>query len=397
MSATLAVAAGLIVLVPQEASAGIEPVPETSVFLNRGEGEGAGIDRPVLEGIKDAAQRQGVSFDEALRGHIARAAAAPPAPGSQPDGPVDTPDVMVDDLTAGEIEDIRAMAASEGKPLEAAIGRYGWQDRFEAVAAQLEAAYPDTFAGAVKAEGGAWFAFKGPAPAEALALADDLPAPVEVVSNRRFSEADLVVAQEQAHAQVMGRSDVASATSAYDLKAAEVRVDVELADAPAGATARRAAVRSLVPSLESPGTEVPVVVRVSEKPVYEQQDNYTRGGGYLSYGCTSGFNLKYLTSNTKRLGTAGHCTVEPSQTYSNHPRQPGSTRVDAIWTHQGASGDLGYTSIGAMQSSRTFYQDYNNVRYADDRAGMPAVGTLICKFGRTSGKSCSTGTSPSAR
>lgn len=282
------------------------------------------------------------------------------------------------------------MAKGEGIPLAKAIEQVGWQDRFTEVAAKLEASYPDQFSGAVKSENGAWFAFKGAAPVEALALAGGLPVPVEVVSNRGFSEADLAEAQEQAHAQALSRSDVSNAITAYDVQAGEVVVDVELHNAPAGKAARAAVAQELTPSLQGSARGIPVRVQVSDDASYDKQDGYTRGGGALSIGCTAGFNLKYITSATKRIGTAGHCTTVSAQTYSNHAAQGGSTTVKTVWSHQGASGDLGYVTTGAMASSRTFYQDYNNARYADDRAAMPAVGTSVCKFGRTSGKTCST-------
>jgi hypothetical protein len=63
-------------------------------------------------------------------------------------------------------------------------------------------------------------------------------------------------------------------------------------------------------------------------PVSVPQDGYIRGGGCLT-GCTAGFNLKYATTSTKRIGTAGHCgTTEFSA-------DGGSTSVMEIWSHQG--------------------------------------------------------------
>lgn len=381
--------AGSLVLAPQATATEPGPVTGKSVLLNTE--PNAGIDRPVLDGIKQAAVDQGVSLEESLNSYIKQAeSSAAPSPETQPDGPADTPDVMVDDLTAGELEDIQAMAASEGVPLAEAIEQHGWQDQFTEVAEQLELSYPEEFSGAVKSGDGAWFAFKGDAPSEAVELADGLPAPVEVVSDRGFSEADLAAAQRQAHAEVLAQRDVKNAVSAYDVKAGEVKVEVDLRQTPTGRAARSAAVRALTSSLRGVTGGIPVTVRVTDNASYEKQDDYIRGGGYLSIGCTSGFNLKQISGDTKRLGTAGHCTTVDSQTYSNHPTHGGSTGVSTVWSHQGSSGDLGYTSKGNKASTRTFYQNYNNSRYADDRASMPAVGTSICKFGRTSGKTCST-------
>uniref|UniRef100_UPI0031DDBED4 S1 family peptidase n=1 Tax=Streptomyces hawaiiensis TaxID=67305 RepID=UPI0031DDBED4 len=379
---------GSLVLVPQAIAAESVAVPERSVFLNSE--SGTGIDRPVLDGIKETAEDQGISLDKALDSYLAKAAsAAEPTPESQPDGPVDTPDVMVDDLTAGELEDIQAMAAEDQIPLTAAIDQHGWQDRFTEIAEKLETSFPDEFAGAEKSADGAWFAFKGEAPAEALKLADGLPAAAEVVSNRGFSEAELAAAQESAHADALTQRDVDQAISYYDVKAGEVTVQIQLDPAAPKTAARSAALRERVASTADTD-KIRVTVKVVDNASYEKQDGYIRGGGYLSVGCTSGFNLKAISSSTKRLGTAGHCTEVASQTYSNHSTHGGSTGVNTVWSHQGGNGDLGYTSKGNKASTRTFYQKTNNARYADDRGAMPAVGTSICKFGRTSGKTCST-------
>ncbi|MDX3387305.1 S1 family peptidase [Streptomyces niveiscabiei] len=326
---------------------------ERSVFLNS-EG-GTGVDRPVLDSIKRTSEVQGISLAEALDSYVAQAAsAARPTAESQPDGPVDTPDVMVDDLTAGQLEDIRTMASDEGIPLADAIEQYGWQDKFSDIA-------------------------------------ESLPAPVELVTNRGFSEADLADAQQVAHANALAQNDVADAISFYDVQEGEVKVQIELNSPAAKATSRLMGVQEAVRQDASDNAGVRVSVEVVKDASLDQQDAYIRGGGYLSVGCTAGFNLKEISGDTKRLGTAGHCTTGGgSQTYSNHSTHGGSTSVSNVWTHQGSSGDLGYTSRGNKTSTRTFYQSTNSTRYADDRGTMPAVGTSICKFGRTSGKTCST-------
>jgi hypothetical protein len=380
--------AGSLVLVPQAVAAESGPAAQRSVFLNPE--SGTGIDRPVLDGIKKTAEEQGISLEKAVDAYVAQAgSAAEPTPESQPDGPVDTPDVMVDDLTAGELEDIQAMAAEDQVPFTEAIDRHGWQDRFSEIAERLETSFPDEFSGAAKTADGAWFAFKGEAPAQALELAGSLPATAEVVSNRGFSEAELAAAQENAHADALTQRDVENAISYYDVKAGEVTVQVELDPAATKTAARSAAARERISSAVDAGN-IRVTVKVVDNASYEKQDGYIRGGGYLSVGCTSGFNLKQISGSTKRLGTAGHCTEVASQTYSNHSTHGGSTGVSTVWSHQGSNGDLGYTTKGNKASTRTFYQKTNSARYADDRGAMPAVGTSICKFGRTSGKTCST-------
>ncbi|MDX3134739.1 S1 family peptidase [Streptomyces europaeiscabiei] len=380
--------AGSLALVPQAVAAEPGPVAERSVFLNP-EGDG-GVERPVLDSIKQTAEEQGISLGEALDFYVSKAGAeAEPTPEDQPDGPVDTPDVTVDDLTAGELEDILAMATDEGIPFTEAIDQYGWQDQFTEVVNELETSFPDEFSGGVKSGDDAWFAFKGEAPAEAVELVGSLPVPVEVVSNRGFSEGELAAAQDAAHAQVLAQSGVRDAVSFYDVKEGEVRVQAELDSSSTKGAARSAAARKSISSTVDVG-DIPVTVQVVNDASYEKQDGKIRGGGYLSIGCTAGFNLKQISGNTKRLGTAGHCTTVATQKYSNHSTHGGSTTVSTKWSHQGDGGDLGYTSKGDKASTRTFYHNVNKSRYADKRGSMPAVGTSICKFGRTSGKTCST-------
>lgn len=360
-----------------------------SILLN--EGDQPGIERPVLDGIKQSAAEKGIPLEEAVATYISEAAAKLPAnPESQPDGPVDTPDITIDDLTAGELEDLQAMAESDGITLEESIDRNGWQDSFIEVSGELEATFPGEFSGAVKAEDGssAWFAFKGDIPAEAIELAQSLPVPVEVVGNRGFSEAELADAKETAHQAVIAREDVVDATTAYDIQAGEINVQAQILQPLKSDKVRAAVAQSVTSALDVPGGGFTVTVNVVRENISDAQDQYVRGGGSLSVGCTSGFNLKQISGSTKRLGTAGHCTRGSSQTYSNHSVAGGSTSVSTVWSHEGSWGDIGYTTTGSKSGTRTFYQDRNSTRYADDRGSMPAVGTSICKFGMTSGKSC---------
>lgn len=367
------------------------PVPET-VLVN----SGASPEHPIIDEISRTAVSNGVPLEEALADYIAVAAeSSPPTAESQPDGPVDTADVTIDGMTAGELEDLQTVAADEGISLTEAIDQHGWQGDYTEVAEGLEASYPDGFSGAAKEGGTVWFGFKGEIPSEAIDLASSLPVPVEIVGNRGFSEAELAAAADESHSTLLAQSGVDTAITAYDVRSGTIEAWVK--PLPASEFSARSSVATAVtPELaarveDALGTDrFPINIVISDQVGIEQQDGYIRGGGLLSVGCTTGFNLKYLTSDTKRSGTAGHCTKVSSQTYSNHSTAGGSTTVAKIWSHQGSWGDIGYNSTGSKAATRTFYHDTNATRYADARGAMPSTGTSICHYGRTSGKSCGT-------
>ncbi|WLQ43276.1 S1 family peptidase [Streptomyces laculatispora] len=379
---------GLLLAAPSASSAsGPEAPAEVSVFLNS-EKHNVDFSSPTLDRIKKSAKADGSSLQVAVDNYLANPSTASRLTiADEPDGPVSTPNSSIDLLTAGELEDIEAMAAEDGLSLEEGINRYAWQAEFVAVADELEALYPDTFSGAEKLDTSAWFAFKGAAPAKALELASSLPVPVEVVSNRQYSEAELARVMEIIAREWEKKNGVRSFSTAYEIRSGGITVDVEYDDA---ATASRLSAGEADGTPETAGDpRFPVTVNVSAGSGLIQQDNYIRGGGGLS-GCTAGFNLKYISTDTKRLGTAGHCTTGTTSKYSNHSSAGGSTTVDVVWSSQGSWGDLGYTNHGTKTPTRTFYHDWNKTRYADNRSTMPTVGTSVCHFGTTSGKRCST-------
>ncbi|MFD9948887.1 hypothetical protein ACFWYW_22880 [Nonomuraea sp. NPDC059023] len=336
-------------------------------------------DRPTLAGIKQQAAQRGISLEQAVAEYIATTARTQrSAWANQPDGPVSIPDVMIDDMHAAEVEDLARIAASEGIGLAAAIDAIAWQDEFEKVAAELETALPGEFAGAVKNDDSAWFAFKGDVPAKAIELAKTLPVRVELAGGRGFSETELAAASDATHRAVLANPVVADASTSYDVRTGAIQVEAQT-KTPANAQ-DLAPARALAAGMR---VEVTIVGKASEP-----EDQYIRGGGTLGT-CTSGFNLKYITSNTKRHGTAGHCgRSTATRTYSNHSGDGGSTSVKRVWWHVGGWGDLAYYTTGSKSPTRTFYYDWNKKRYADNRSGMPSVGTRICHFGKNSGASC---------
>jgi hypothetical protein len=179
---------------------------------------------------------------------------------------------------------------------------------------------------------------------------------------------------------------VADATSTYESQTNTIEVTAELRTTPADPAAAAAELARK----QTPPAGVQVHVTIDTQETAVPQDKYIRGGGLLS-NCTAGFNLKYRDSDTKRLGTAGHCLRLQSgdkSVYSNHSNAGGSTTVTEVWGHEGSGGDLGYYTTGDKTPTRTYYHNWNKTRYVDSRSSMPSVGTKICLFGKTSGASC---------
>ncbi|MFI7703211.1 S1 family peptidase [Nonomuraea sp. NPDC049480] len=347
------------------------------------------IDRPTLDGIKRAASNQRSTLEAAVDAYVAEiAATSPTAWANQPDGRASIPDVMIDDLSAVELDDLAALAQDTGTSFAETIDRHGWTSAYRKVAAELEAVFPQEFSGAVRSEDGssAWFGFKNAIPAQAVALVKTLPAAVQLVGGRGFSEAELAAAKDIAHDAAMADPAVAGASSYYEIQTGVIHVSAQLREAEMS-SAEQNAVRDRLSSVQTLSSGIKVEVEVSSKPATVSQDDYIRGGGYLT-GCTAGFNLKYATTSTKRIGTAGHCGSTEFSTYSNHSADGGSTTVMEIWSHQGKWGDIGYYEHGGMTPTRTFYYDFSKKRYADARSGMPAVGDSVCKFGKISGRVC---------
>ncbi|MBB6351405.1 hypothetical protein ACWGH8_31830 [Nonomuraea muscovyensis] len=380
VSAAITLTVSLVALAPWPASA--DPAASASITLAADAQPKP--DRPTLEAIKQQAAQRGIPFEQAVADHLSTTAAAQrTAAANQPDGPVDVPDVMIDDMHAAEIEDLRRIAAAEGIGLAEAIDRVAWQDEFEKVAAELAAAFPAEFSGAVKNDDSAWFGFKGDVPAKAVELARTLPVRVDLAAGRGYSEAELAAAGTGAHEAVIGNDTVADASTSYDVRTGAVQVEAQLRGQVAD---RAAAAADLVPR-QALAAGVRVEIALVDRAA-EPEDKYIRGGGTLGT-CTSGFNLKYITSNTKRHGTAGHCGQSTAtRTYANHSGDGGSTSVSRVWAHVGDWGDLAYYTVGSKSPTRTFYYDWNKKRYADSRSGMPSVGTRICHFGKATGASC---------
>ncbi|MEU7836282.1 S1 family peptidase [Nonomuraea sp. NPDC049129] len=351
------------------------------------------VQRPKLNRLKATAASKGIPLKDVIADYVANIARTDPAATANwPDGPVSTPDVMIDDLSAVQLIDLQGMAEAKQTSLEDAIERYGYQRYTSPMAHKLSANFPKELSGfANEDDGSVWIGFKGAIPPRAIALAKTLPVQVELRGNLGYTEADLPVAQKQLHKALRGNPDVADIATWYDPRLGAVEALV-VPSSRARATLTADKLReAAVPAVADPNIQVKV--SIGEGPLGADYDNYIRGGGRLGYAdgfCTSNFNLISESGATKRHGTAGHCVEEGEAVYHNDVADGGSSVVVAKWVYIGSGGDIGMYDHGAMTATRTFYWDDGAKRYADARSAGPAIGDAVCKYGQATGRDCGT-------
>jgi hypothetical protein len=345
------------------------------------------IQRPVLDGMKSSARRDGITLAQAIDRYASKARLS----ADMPDGSVTYPDVLIDDLPLVELIDLRVAAKSDGISYEQAIERYGWQPRLNAIAGRLLKSHPSELSGVAvvdKAEK-VRIGFKDDIPEDAVALARTLPVEVELLGRKGFSEAELKQVMETAHDSLHARPDVHQVMGHYDVDTGRVTLSVNLR--PARTKVSVADLQPTPPANPAISVNVELDAGARVVPEVAPRDRYLRGGGKLTQpgdsqpGCTSGFNV---VSNTgvRSSATARHCAL-PTLIYSNHSSQGGSTTISRLVV--AANYDLGRMSSGTMTTTRTFYSDWQSSRYADAVGGNPYIGQLICKFGIHSGTGCS--------
>jgi hypothetical protein len=354
------------------------------------------ISRPVLDGLERAAKNDGVPLATELDRHVAKVVAGTPkAQAVKNDASL--PDIEIDDLSLAELEDLKLIARSEAITFDEAIDRYGWQAAFQKVSDKIRSAYPHDVAGVTMTDDGhgARFGFKGKVPAAAIALAKTLPATVELVGGKGYSEEDLEKAQKSAYRQVADRAGAASVESDYDADTGVITVDVLPGRTLNAAEKQKELAR--IRSARLADARFKVQVNVLDGSKFAPLDKKVRGGGLMNSAngkqalCTMGFTVKAIRSSTKGISTAGHCAAgnaAATRTYKNHSRAGGSTKIKRKSFRQGALSDLGWYTGGSFAVTQTFYYATNKTRTATGRSGMPGKGTKICHYGRTTGSSC---------
>jgi hypothetical protein len=150
-----------------------------------------------------------------------------------PAGASDEVESPIADLECGpteaELEDIGFIADQDGLHMDEAVERLGWQSCFAEVATHLRTTYPKTYAGAAIVDGGrgAWIAFAGQVPDEAVRLAAAMPVAVQLIGDRAFSERDLDDARQSIVAEVARHGDIVTAGGSHDVETGEVTIQAQ--------------------------------------------------------------------------------------------------------------------------------------------------------------------------
>ncbi|ROO87251.1 hypothetical protein EDD29_4845 [Actinocorallia herbida] len=309
--------------------------------------------RPELEKVKQRAKANGVSLGAQLRSEFGR---LPKVSDS------DYPDAEVDGIDAMRFADFELMAKEKGLPLEKIVDEYGWEDQFTVLARYIAERYPRTNAGyAIREVDGVrrgWVAFEGEVPADVVAQAKKVPAPIDFEANKGYSGEDVQAAVDEKAA------DLAEKGGSYAVSADPYTGEVE----------------------------------VDTAPDVEDHDGWLRGGGYLDRGfgsqCTAGFNIE--KDGVYSPMTAGHC-VPVGQVgswymiYQLHGGDGSSTtNVYSKLRHVGAYGDFSRFGPGTMSATDTFYEDWSTKRYVTSVMPLSELyaGRALCKFGTVTGRGC---------
>jgi hypothetical protein len=287
---------------------------------------------------------------------------------------------------ATELEDIKTSAAERGIPLADAYRQLCWQSEFSAIVDQVEATYPDSFAGAwIVRTGpdnrvdGAVVQFKGAVPgvvARRLGKFD-----VGLRPNRGFSEKELLARLDNVH-NGFKRAGYTDLTSSYDL--ADGTIEVEAVPLP-GQSGRSARLQraQLPASLRAPDIQV-----TFREALPGGATSAVHGGGKLEFTggnslkCTGAFNVRKGT--VKGLTSAWHCKLPFTFKNLNGAHE---YRITHRGAHGGQWGDFRWFSVSGSETD-DFYWTWGNNRRDVQSVRHSRLGEELCRFGRRTGRMC---------
>lgn len=384
----------LVTLLAASASTGAQAQPDRTPVTVEGEVRqtvnGGPAHLPQFEQLARQADRKGQTLEAAIADHVSELVAQghgqwPEKYGDQ----LSNPDISIDGIHLDELDDIRTIAERDGIDLMEAIARTAWQTDFVRFAAELEEAYRNEFAGAgVRDSGrGAWFAFAGEIPPDAIELSRKLPVPVELIGGRGFSEAELIKTLNAAHTKTLAHDDIVNVHGHYDIERGTVTIRAQPSRKGVSATLIAGSLGAQMRDL-SPNPRITVEVVLVDRLQDSQDASRIRGGGELSSG-TAGFTVRNPNTNWRGIATAGHVARNrPSLSYRNHSIDGGGwVTVNRVGVHEGQHGDLARYSTGGRTATATFYWNWNAKRLVTS-VWSPRTGVDVCRFGKTTGRHC---------
>lgn len=305
------------------------------------------------------------------------------------------PPVAVRMQSPGEaaIADAKAVAEASGAPLDAVLRGLAHQDRFDQVLLQVGERYGEIYAGAYTdnfPQSVSTIRIKGQVPAALMELVAASGEPVEIVGGAPHSWQELttlgrevsLLLQEEGHPGAVTWIEVRegriNATVPFTRRSAAEITGQVLARVVERQpeTARLLSTDTLRIEVAAPGTELGV-------------GEHTYGGGEaLDDGfreCTTAFTVNLAGGGTGVL-TAAHCNG------INQYRQNDGLTYSMPWLdeHVGTYGDMEIHSSTHIEPD-DYYADFNMLRDVSGISPITAynVGDWICKFGRTTGRDCS--------
>lgn len=269
--------------------------------------------------------------------------------------------------------DAQAYAGQFGVSLEEALERLELQGRIGLLGELLEKEVPASF-------GGLWIEhepefrvvtlFTEGAEAEARSMLNEAAlgqlAPILEIRRADVSMAELEAQLEEAERQV---------------RAVEVRADLQINVHENRVEILTPSPSALIEALDSRRLQTPANTQIVGVDELSQPTADLRGGRPLSQ-CTSGFSVR-SHSGELGLATAGHCSN--SQTYRDS-----STPLTLKTEHYAGSHDVQWHTATCNDDFRNQIFDGSSNRTISGTVSRSAqaVGTYVCKYGKTTGASC---------
>lgn len=296
----------------------------------------------------------------------------------------ETPPPVTLTLAQARAADAAAYAADFGVGQAEALRRLAEQRSLNDALARLEASYPDRFAGGWIEHEPAFRGiarFKGAVPAGAAELAGDLV--LRPGAPRSLAQLE---ARSGEVFDAVGESFDATLATTFDVKSSTIELSIqkpaELKDA------SEAELRGLLPAT----AKAPDVrVTFSDAPVHGNEHHY---GGALTSGadgCTTGFTIFEVGTDTTGVLTAGHCDSRSGGNPSRWYIPPdGSPWSNMSWQdgHRGAWGDFEWHTATGHDEFDDFYVGNTTLRDVGGYVSSIYEGSYFCKYGRTTSFGC---------
>lgn len=262
-----------------------------------------------------------------------------------------------------------------------------WQSRANQAVDVLRTKFPGEFTEALLNEASMTVRFRADVPPAAAGFLTGVGVPYELVGGAGFSESDVFVAIDEVHGdalETVGAGVDFSTERVPGTNEIKVVLDSEPeVAAPGDVPVPEAEVveEALAGAAEgTPAEAFAVSVSLDEDAAVETE-GYGQAGGTQISGCTSAFVVKKNNSSELGVVTAGHCDNRVQQISPS-----GNFWFDFRAEHRGVNGDIQWMRSPVMMDS-WFHYDYG-LGYPVRAVATAGVGTSICHFGVTTGRSC---------